>query len=955
MAANTQIATQVILSAQDRGMTTLLKKVAGEADASIDAFSKLGMAITGALGGLTNGYLLKKAMDSIDDFRMSVMSVAVTLTDTLRGTGADMQKAFDQNKKHAESFFYLLQKQSTRSLATFEQLQNAYTMFANKGLSLSPTQASVTSLASLVDRIVLATKGQNQNIQIIQELRSILNGQARPTDALATLFKGRDADFQKRVKELVGRGDGSAVVEYLNSLIADVDISGELAKNLSKSLTRTQMSVKLWAIQAFSPLHDELAGAFNSLADGLDGQGGRGANALLQGMNDMAKGVTEAFRALRSALTSFANSKAFEVFASIAPTFLAVASATTSATMAFGLFKAAAMSGLMAMKTVPGMVGAVTAGGFAASQWAGRQVSSQEAQRQYEEDNSSENNTQVIKSAVADLIDSAMSILSGIGTGLASVFMDLMEYIRGLWNTIASKAMEMIAEIIQAAQTAFMRFQTFVDILKNMWENAISWLKTQVTNGIVNPIMSMYHATMSKVTFGSKATEHRRLAEAYLGDEKRAVFTATPLATKYSNADMTTASPLVESIRNLAAEMREQNSRMPRGMYSILPTSEKVGWFVDSVKKAFNSSVDVAVQTFDKRQTARERQEQAQQQQATSAWTLPKEAPAEADTKAAKLISAISMANTAQHRLNEMYRLIGGRSASGDAFQSLGQSNMLLQKIVELERTADGRMETQEEATARMAQIQEQIKANMGSVVDSLREEAEYFRTLASLKGADTVGAGLLGGVMEYAHDNDQTTYQIWSQFAKDAMTSIKDTFSDGLYQMFMEGKVELRSLMANFGQALVRSLTDMMAQSLVEAGAKGISSGIGGFVASMFGGGAAAANGAVWHGGFTPFHAFASGGIVRRPTLGLIGEAGMNEAVVPLPDGKSIPVVMRGGGSPQVVVNINDRSGAGTRKSVNQSTDGEGNLVIDVVIDAVMRNVNGSRNALRSALGVEG
>jgi phosphatidate phosphatase APP1 len=63
----------------------------------------------------------------------------------------------------------------------------------------------------------------------------------------------------------------------------------------------------------------------------------------------------------------------------------------------------------------------------------------------------------------------------------------------------------------------------------------------------------------------------------------------------------------------------------------------------------------------------------------------------------------------------------------------------------------------------------------------------------------------------------------------------------------------------------------------------------------------------------------------------------------------------MRGGGSPQVVVNINDRSGAGTRKSVNQSTDGEGNLVIDVVIDAVMRNVNGSRNALRSALGVEG
>ena len=951
MPANTQIATQVILSAQDRGMTTLLKKVAGEADASIDAFSKLGMAITGALGGLTGGYLMKKAMDSIDDFRMSVMSVAVTLTDTLRGTGADMQKAFDQNKKHAESFFYLLQKQSTRSLATFEQLQNAYTMFANKGLSLSPTQASVTSLASLVDRIVLATKGQNQNIQIIQELRSILNGQARPTDALATLFKGRDADFQKRVKELVGRGDGSAVVEYLNSLIADVDISGELAKNLSKSLTRTQMSVKLWAIQAFSPLHDELAGAFNSLADGLDGQGGRGANALLQGMNDMAKGVTEAFRALRSALTSFANSKAFEVFASIAPTFLAVASATTSATMAFGLFKAAAMSGLMAMKTVPGMVGAVTAGGFVASQWASRQTPTAQTQPVYEQSPTRENYGQYLKSYLADIVDSAMALLSGIGTGIASLFHDLVEDMRRLWNTVVAEAIEVFAE----------GYHFFRNIGMHI-DNLLEWIKEQWTNHVVNNIMAMYHSTLSAVTFGKTSKTHAAAAAQYRSGahDVKAVYSGTTQGDDFYNRLMATAGEY------RAAGVGGQANTWAELQSSL---SDKLATLGGHIMRGIGAGVDVMQKVFDERQTRREQREQEAAQQATPAWTLPKpsDAAAEADTKATKQISAISMANTAQHRLNEMYRLIGGRSASGDAFQSLGQSNMLLQKIVELERTADGRMETQEEATARMAQIQEQIKANMGSVVDSLNKEAEYFRTLAALKGADSVGSGLLGGVMEYAHDNDQTTYQIWSQFAKDAMTSIKDTFSDGLYQMFMEGKVELRSLMANLGQALVKSLTDMMAQSLVEAGAKGISGGLGGAIGSIFGGSAGswfsgsgsyaagamvAANGAVWHGGFTPFHAFASGGIARRPTLGLIGEAGMNEAVVPLPDGKSIPVVMRGGGN--VTVNINDRSGSNTTKRVVESTDEAGDTVIDIIIDAAARNVNGFRNTMRAALGVE-
>ena len=53
------------------------------------------------------------------------------------------------------------------------------------------------------------------------------------------------------------------------------------------------------------------------------------------------------------------------------------------------------------------------------------------------------------------------------------------------------------------------------------------------------------------------------------------------------------------------------------------------------------------------------------------------------------------------------------------------------------------------------------------------------------------------------------------------------------------------------------------------------------------------AANGAVWNGGF---QAFANGGMVKGPTLGLVGEGKYNEAIVPLPDGRSIPVQMRGG-----------------------------------------------------------
>jgi hypothetical protein len=49
------------------------------------------------------------------------------------------------------------------------------------------------------------------------------------------------------------------------------------------------------------------------------------------------------------------------------------------------------------------------------------------------------------------------------------------------------------------------------------------------------------------------------------------------------------------------------------------------------------------------------------------------------------------------------------------------------------------------------------------------------------------------------------------------------------------------------------------------------------------------------WSAAFSTPLRFANGGVVNGPTLGLVGEGKYNEAIVPLPDGKSIPVQMRG------------------------------------------------------------
>ena len=93
----------------------------------------------------------------------------------------------------------------------------------------------------------------------------------------------------------------------------------------------------------------------------------------------------------------------------------------------------------------------------------------------------------------------------------------------------------------------------------------------------------------------------------------------------------------------------------------------------------------------------------------------------------------------------------------------------------------------------------------------------------------------------------------------------------------------------------------------------------------------------------FTMPRLFANGGVVNGPTLGLVGEGKYNEAIVPLPDGKSIPVQMRGGGG-----------NSGLREAMSGSNGrGGGSPILNMSFQST--NINGveyvSRDQLEQAM----
>jgi tape measure domain-containing protein len=169
------------------------------------------------------------------------------------------------------------------------------------------------------------------------------------------------------------------------------------------------------------------------------------------------------------------------------------------------------------------------------------------------------------------------------------------------------------------------------------------------------------------------------------------------------------------------------------------------------------------------------------------------------------------------------------------------------------------------------------------------------------------------------------------------SVTGIGTAFGEAMtvgVESLVSGTASAQEIFANFLKTVAQALSNAASQMISTYVSIGIArmfagfTGKGGLEPNTDAGNAAFmqrtgalgfANGGIATGGFLPFRAFADGGIVSGPTLGLVGEGRFNEAIIPLPDGKSVPVDLGNAAgnniSTNIVVNVNNgqvQSGSG-------------------------------------------
>ena len=263
----------------------------------------------------------------------------------------------------------------------------------------------------------------------------------------------------------------------------------------------------------------------------------------------------------------------------------------------------------------------------------------------------------------------------------------------------------------------------------------------------------------------------------------------------------------------------------------------------------------------------------------------------------------------------------------------LGLTNIERETAIQLRAAETAGVDTQTESFRRLA---EQVKAASGDRrLASLISDTDVAKTKEFLSDVDLItnaffdgkiGAEQMAqGIDKITGSTEKASEEV-DQFAKKAAETFQSSLADFLFDPFKDG---LDGMLAQFGKFIQRAIADAAAaqitkylfEDVLKIGSSGGKSGssVGGgsggggmgwisTIASLFG---FAKGGVMSSHGPLALSAYASGGIASRPQLALFGEGSQNEAFVPLPDGKRIPVAMNGGGGSTINITLNGTNNA--------------------------------------------
>lgn len=214
-----------------------------------------------------------------------------------------------------------------------------------------------------------------------------------------------------------------------------------------------------------------------------------------------------------------------------------------------------------------------------------------------------------------------------------------------------------------------------------------------------------------------------------------------------------------------------------------------------------------------------------------------------------------------------------------------------------------------------------------------------------------------------------QTFYKLWEQgnMSMSAATAeAAESFASGLSSIFSNLATDITSvkdLTKNMGKLILSTVVNIIAKiAAARLAAALLGQSLGGGTPSIASGGNVQkltmqgfVNSAIARMPNIPTYKFASGGVITAPVMSLMGEGKDNEAVLPLNQntfaslGRNIANTIGGG---PVMVNVNNYTNSKVTVTEETSTGDIKTQIVNIVIEEIASNRNGSQDILKQLIG---
>jgi hypothetical protein len=843
------------------------------------AFGLADLAIRGFIAGweITIG-LYKEGIRLVDEFKTSQAAMAAAIA------GTDFEGSFERAYDLAGDLLQRVEKLDSQFVGTGEELRiltDAMLTFG-MGIDLS-TEAQEKQFVGFANLIKLMTRGQNFQRQALQEVRSLMEGVAKPGAVILTKLQAAGVEVKKMVP--LWREQG-VLLEKINEILPGYLQAGESIENTLTAQKGTLETITNKILrEAMAPAYDDIVQLVKNINDYLYDENGLTAEAqiLVEALKTSWEGVVAAAKTVKTLIE-----------ASLYPLKL-----LTEQAVAYGeALDRGGMTGITDM-------GLDLVGDPGAWEEAGRENA--KAYLRGIEGYTSE--VDVLEMFYGSDLDLELKVDPAKGKKDVDAAAKAFEgYQKRLQEFLVKQQEDLAIESLRASSKL---------------EAALLESKTKIDRAFRKFTESEHYAKLSKSQKDAIQQAYDELVdikseaviEAWEKKQTDAVSKAWAEVDKFWKKGAA-AFDTGETVSKLGLELAKIDDEAQSKIDKISETLKAAGTleydpdFMDPI-------IEAILKARDKMKALAEQKYTREMERETRAFAAGIQAlREEAETPVAwpwsdDDVERLALLADATRKYAGEIEKLNERFAKGQTGELPEMSTEEYQKYYDAIR--DAWFMTQEKIIEATDRTNELIAESYVTLIEGLRNEfSNVFMDGFS---------GDLKNIEDYFDAFTDVVRKMWANLLADMLT---DWFENQAKMQIQEG----------LGAAI---------------------GGIGGFFSGIFGGGGGSptalqlsgpfAEGGILPGAWSPVKAFQHGGIVDKPTLGVIGEGGGPEAVIPLRGGK-VPVELSGM-HPRQDVNVNFSIVAADTKDFDRLIYERKNMIVGMMQKSV-REAQPSRDIIR-------